>query len=140
METKFWLRIDRWLSGNGFHRFIIPVVLAISAYLAVLVILILPILRDCSGLDNLKFAADSCRPIGDIWGDIALERVLTYNIFPNGKDNKGVVRNLADKSILDGLGSKVSVNFSAVDSYNHLITFGKGCADIVQRSIVLPCH
>ena len=67
METKFWLRIDRWLSGNGFHRFIIPVALAIIAYLAVLLILTVPILRRVTGLDNLEFAADSCRPIGDIW-------------------------------------------------------------------------
>ena len=81
METKFWLRIDRWLSGNGFHRFIIPVVLAISAYLAVLVILIWSIHRGCFGPDNLKFAADSCRPIGDIWD------AACFYLFTNGGQN-----------------------------------------------------
>lgn len=70
MIAKFWLRIDRWLSGNGFHRFIIPVVLAIVAFLAVFGILKLSIKHGCFGFENLKFATDSCRRIGDI-GDAA---------------------------------------------------------------------
>lgn len=82
MIAKFWLRIDRWLSGNGFHRFIIPGVLAIGAFLAVWGILELSIIiRGYFGFEKLNFAADSCRPIGNI-GDAAF-----FYLFTNGGQN-----------------------------------------------------
>ena len=150
METKFWLRIDRWLSGNGFHRFIIPVVLAISAYLAVLVILILPILRDCSGLDNLKFAADSCRPIGDIWD------AACFYLFTNGGQNSfpghpliGNIITLLGILILAIVTSAMTNYFEKrADSYlsgsttyhleNHLVILGSN--DVIYSIINQYCR
>lgn len=52
MASKFWLHIDRWLAGKGWHRFIIPTVLAFIVLISVT--LIWTISNKCFCLESVK--------------------------------------------------------------------------------------
>ena len=150
MIAKFWLRIDRWLSGNGFHRFIIPFVLAIGAFLAVLLILKVSICCGTFELEKLRFAADSDRPIGDI-GDAALIYLFTnggQNSFP-GHPLIGNIITLLGILILAIVTSAMTNYFEKrADGYlsgstayrleNHLVILGSN--DVIYSIINQYCR